>query len=130
MDEVDSLWQRLSLNDKEDNVFDLSSDAQPDKPTLAAKFYTRRVINVEAIARTFKPLWQTRKSFSIQDVGDNMALIEFEEAADLERVLLGEPWSYNKYLIAFHRLSNEIAVEDLPFHQVRSEERRVGKECQ
>ena len=65
MDEVDSLWQRLSLNDKEDNVFDLSSDAQPDKPTLAAKFYTRRVINVEAIARTFKPIWQTRKSFSI-----------------------------------------------------------------
>ena len=118
MDEVDSLWKRLSLNDKEDNLFDLSSDAQPDKPTLAAKFYTRRVINVEAIARTFKPLWQTRKSFSIQDVGDNMALIEFEEAADLERVLLGEPWSYNKYLIAFHRLSNEIAVEDLPFHQV------------
>ena len=118
MDEVDSLWQRLSLNDKEDNVFDLSSDAQPDKPTLAAKFYTRRVINVEAIARTFKPIWQTRKSFSIQDVGDNMVLIEFEEAADLERVLLGEPWSYDKYLIAFHRLSHEIAVEDLPFNLV------------
>ena len=118
MDEVDSLWQRLSLNDKEDNVFDLSSDAQPDKPTLAAKFYTRRVINVEAIARTFKPIWQTRKSFSIQDVGDNMVLIEFEEAADLECVLLGEPWSYDKYLIAFHRLSHEIAVEDLPFNLV------------
>jgi hypothetical protein len=73
------------------------------------------VINVEAIARTFKPLWQTRKSFSIQDVGDNMVLIEFEEAADLERVLLGEPWSYDKYLIAFHRLSNEIAVEEFAF---------------
>jgi hypothetical protein len=118
MEDLDGLWKRLSLNDKEDNLFDLSSDSQPDKPTLAAKFYTRRVINVEAIARTFKPLWQTRKSFSIQDVGDNMVLIEFEEAADLERVLLGEPWSYDKYLIAFHRLSNEVAVENLPFHLV------------
>jgi hypothetical protein len=118
MDDLDGLWKRLSLNDKEDNIFDLSSDVQPDKPTLAAKFYTRRVINVEAIARTFKPLWQTRKSFSIQDVGDNMVLIEFEDAADMERVLLGEPWSYDKYLIAFHRLSNDIAVENLPFHQV------------
>jgi hypothetical protein len=118
MDDLDGLWKRLSLNDKEDNLFDLSSDTQPDKPTLAAKFYTRRVINVEAIARTFKPLWQTRKSFSIQDVGDNMVLIEFEEAADMERVLLGEPWSYDKYLIAFHRLSNEVAVENLPFHLV------------
>jgi hypothetical protein len=56
MEDLDGLWKRLSLNDKEDNIFDLSSDVQPDKPTLAAKFYTRRVINVEAIARTFKPL--------------------------------------------------------------------------
>ena len=47
-----------------------------------------------------------------------MALIEFEDAADMERVLLGEPWSYDKYLIAFHRLNKEVAVENLPFHQV------------
>jgi hypothetical protein len=118
MDDLDGLWKRLSLNEKEDNLFDLSSDTQPDKPTLAAKFYTRRVINVEAIARTFKPLWQTKNGFSIQDVGDNTALIEFEDAADLERVLLGEPWSYDKYLIAFHRLNKAVAVENLPFHQV------------
>ena len=56
MDDLDGLWKRLSLNEKEDNIFYLSSDTQPDKPTLAAKFYTWRVINVEAIARTFKPL--------------------------------------------------------------------------
>ena len=118
MDDLDGLWKKLSLNDKEDNVFDLSSDAQPDKPTLVAKFYTRRVINVEAVARTFKPLWQTRKCFSIEDVGDYMALIEFEDAADMEHVLLGEPWLYDKYLIAFHRLSNGVTVENLPFHQV------------
>ena len=118
MDDLDGLWKRLSLNDREDNLFDLSSDVQPDKPTLVAKFYTRQVINVEAIARTFKPLWQTRKSFSMQDVGDNLVLIEFEDTADMERVLLGEPWSYDKYLIAFHRLSQDIAVENLPFHKV------------
>uniref|UniRef100_A0A2N9J5F1 RNase H type-1 domain-containing protein n=1 Tax=Fagus sylvatica TaxID=28930 RepID=A0A2N9J5F1_FAGSY len=45
-------------------------------------------------------------------------MIEFEDAADMERVLLGEPRSYDKYLIAFHRLSNEVAIENLPFHQV------------
>ena len=118
MEDIDGLWKRFSLNDREDNLFDLSSEVEPVKPTFAAKFYTRRIINVEAIARTFKPLWQTRRSFSIQDVGDNLALIEFEDAADMERVLLGELWSYDKYLIAFHRLSNDIAVENLPFNRV------------
>ena len=71
MEDIDGLWKRFSLNDREDNIFDLSSEVEPVKPTLAAKFYTRRIINVEAIARTFKPLWQTRRSFSIQDVGEN-----------------------------------------------------------
>uniref|UniRef100_A0A2N9J7Z2 Reverse transcriptase domain-containing protein n=1 Tax=Fagus sylvatica TaxID=28930 RepID=A0A2N9J7Z2_FAGSY len=93
-------------------------DCEGDKPTLAAKFFTRRNINVEAVARTFKPLWQTKNSFYLQDVGDNIVLIEFEERSDLERVLLGEPWSYDKYLIAFQRVREGTAVEELPFNKV------------
>ena len=118
MEDIDGLWKRFSLKDQEDDKFDLSSMAQQDKPTLAAKFFTRRTINVEAVARTFKPLWQTKKSFSLQDVGDNMVLIEYEDKSDLERVLLGEPWSYDKYLIAFQRVGDGIAVEDLQFNRV------------
>lgn len=118
MEYLDGLWKWFSLNDKEDNKFDLSSVLHQDKPTLATKFYTKRIINVEAVARTFKPLWQTSKTFSMQDVGDNVVLIEFEEVADLERVLLGELWSYDKYLVAFHRVMDNVAVEELPFNQV------------
>jgi hypothetical protein len=118
MDEIDGLWKRFSLKDQEDEKFDLSSMAQQDKPTLAAKFFTRRTINVEAVARTFKPLWQTKNNFSLQDVGDNMVLVEFEDRSDLERVLIGEPWSYDKYLIAFQRVGDGIAVEDLLFNRV------------
>ena len=118
MEYLDGLWKRFSLNDKEDNKFDLSSVLHQDKPTLVAKFYTRRIINIEAVARTFKPLWQTSKTFSMQDVGDNVVLIEFEEVADLERVLLGESWSYDKYLVAFHCVMDDVAVEELPFNQV------------
>ncbi len=118
MEDIDGLWKRFSLQDQEDDKFDLSSMTQQNKPTLAAKFFTRRTINVEAVARTFKPLWQTKRSFSLQDVGDNMALIEFDDRSDLERVLLGEPWSYDKYLIAFQRVGDGEAVEDLQFKTV------------
>ena len=30
---------------------------------VVAKFFTRRVLNMEAIARTFKSVWQTKKGF-------------------------------------------------------------------
>uniref|UniRef100_A0A2N9GYK3 Reverse transcriptase domain-containing protein n=1 Tax=Fagus sylvatica TaxID=28930 RepID=A0A2N9GYK3_FAGSY len=118
MEEIDGLWKRFSLKDQEDDKFDLSSMAQQDKPTLAAKFFTRRTINIEAVARTFKPLWQTKNNFSLQDVGDNMVLVEFEDRSDLERVLIGEPWSYDKYLIAFQRVGDGREVEDLLFNRV------------
>ena len=118
MEDIDGLWKRLSLKDQEDDKFDLSSMTQQAKPTLAAKFFTRRTINIEIVARTFKPLWQTKNSFSLQDVGDNIVLIEFEERSDLERVLLWEPWSYDKYLIAFQQMGDGIAVEELPFNKV------------
>uniref|UniRef100_A0A2N9EK22 CCHC-type domain-containing protein n=1 Tax=Fagus sylvatica TaxID=28930 RepID=A0A2N9EK22_FAGSY len=118
MEEIDGLWKRFSLKDQEDDKFDLSSMAQQDKPTLAAKFFTRRTINIEAVARTFKPLWQTKHNFSLQDVGDNMVLVEFEDRSDLERVLIGEPWSYDKYLNAFQRVGDGREVEDLLFHRV------------
>uniref|UniRef100_A0A2N9I5D1 Reverse transcriptase domain-containing protein n=1 Tax=Fagus sylvatica TaxID=28930 RepID=A0A2N9I5D1_FAGSY len=118
MEDIEGLWKSFSLNDQEDDKFDLSSMAHQVKPTLAAKFFTRRTINVEAVARTFKPLWQTKQSFSLQDVGENIVLIEFDDGSDLERVFLGEPWSYDKYLIAFHRVGAGIAIEELPFNRV------------
>ena len=83
--------------------------------TLAAKFFTRRIINVEAITRTFKPLWRAEKSISARDIGDNIVLFEFEEKADLERVLLLEPWSYDKYLVAFRHLEEDTEIESLAF---------------
>jgi hypothetical protein len=84
---------------------------------LVAKFFTRRAINVEVVTRTFKPLWRTERGFSARDLGDNLMLLEFEEAADLERVLLYEPWSFDKYLVAFHRLKDEIDPRTLVFNQ-------------
>ena len=38
---------------------------------LAVKFITRRVVNVEAVARTFKPLWKADKGISMKDMGEN-----------------------------------------------------------
>ena len=45
-------------------------------------------------------------------------MTEFEDQADLEQVLLGEPWSYDKYFIAFHQFMDEVAMEDLSFNFV------------
>ena len=70
---------------------------------MAGKFFTKRVLNVDVVARTFKPLWRPRGELKIRDMGGNILLFEFEDCLDLERVLELEPWSYDKHLVVFQR---------------------------
>lgn len=70
---------------------------------------------MEAITRTFKPLWRADKGFLACNMGDNVILFEFKEKTDLEWVLLLEPWSYDKHLVAFRRLEEDMELESLTF---------------
>ena len=53
-------WKKLSLLEAEGKKHDLSKEKRTAEYVLAAKFFTRRSINVEAVARTFRPLWRTK----------------------------------------------------------------------
>lgn len=115
MEELDNLWRKFSLTGSEEDRFQLPIMGDERKPTLAAKFFTRRVINVEAVTRTFKPLWRAERGFSARDLGENLMMFEFEEQADLERILLHEPWSYDKSLVAFRKIVEEEEPKTIAF---------------
>ena len=66
---------------------------------MAAKFLTRRALNVEAIGRTFKPLWRAKKEFKVREVGNHILLFVFETESDAERVLANEPWTFDKHVV-------------------------------
>ena len=68
-----------------------------------AKFFTQRVLNMEAIARTFKQLWQIKKGYEVKDMGNQVVFFVFSDSLDVDRVLLGKPWSYNKHLVSLWR---------------------------
>ena len=68
---------------------------------LAARFFTKRVVNAEAVARTFKPLRKPTGEFKIRDIVEYILLFEFDDVLDLERVLEFEPWSYDKKFGSF-----------------------------
>ena len=51
---------------------DLSKEKKRLEFVLAAKFLTRRSINIEVVARTFRPIWRTRRNFEVSAAGDNV----------------------------------------------------------
>ena len=78
---------------------------------------TRRPVNLDAVARTFRPLWRTDNDFQLQDMGDNIVIIRFSDPADLERVIASGPWTYDKSLILFQRTEEGVPVTSMSFDQ-------------
>ena len=70
---------------------------------------------MEAMARTFKPLWRMRYGFQICDAGNNHLVFAFEAMADAKKVLLGEPWSFDRHLVVFQKMDGSTPVQELDF---------------
>lgn len=51
-------WKSLSLTEVEESKVDLMRDKKKTGTVLAAKFFTRRNVNIKVVARTFHPRWE------------------------------------------------------------------------
>nr|POE66523.1 hypothetical protein CFP56_18781 [Quercus suber] len=100
MASLDSLWSRFMLDDKEEQGVQAPQPVEEIAHRLAGCFFTKRTLNVDLVARTFKPLWTPVRELKIRDIGDNILLFEFEDNLDLECVLEFEPWTFDKHIMA------------------------------
>ena len=112
---LDDMWSRFNLSEEEVHEADVPSNREASVHRLAGKFLTKRIINVEAVAQTFKPLWKPMGKLKIRDVGGNKLVFEFDDALDLERVLEFEPWSYDKSLVIFQKTKSMESAPSLDF---------------
>ena len=110
MDDLAQSWNRLSFLDREGPGYCLLDGDNIETFSIAAKFLTKRAINMEIIAKTFTLLWRARDGFKMQSFGDHKILFTFEKKKDVERILDGEPWSFDKHLVVMNRYENESSL--------------------
>ena len=106
---------QLSLSAKEGEKVILTKSHVSTNHVLAAKFFTKRSLNMEAIVRTFRPLWRTKESFEVTNMGNNVMLFTFRLEVDAEKVFLGEPWSYDRHLVILQRFDKSKPISELEF---------------
>ena len=70
MDDLTKNWTRLTLFDREGPGYCLNEECDSEEFIIAAKFLTERVLNTEAIAKTFSPLWQSQNGFLVRNMGN------------------------------------------------------------
>ncbi|KAK9992432.1 hypothetical protein SO802_027417 [Lithocarpus litseifolius] len=71
---------------------------------------------MEVIAKTFTPLWRAGNGFKIQHFGDHKILFTFDNREDVDRILEGEPWSFDKHLVGGYSFQNQtdgIIIEEI-----------------
>ncbi|XP_023892297.1 uncharacterized protein LOC112004301 [Quercus suber] len=117
MEDLAQSWKRLSLSEKEGPGCCLTNEESIKQFSIAARFTTKRAINVDSIARTFTPLWRATKGFKIQKIGDHEILFSFDTKEEVDRILSSAPWSFDKHLVAMQRYDHDSPLEDLKFER-------------
>lgn len=102
----------LSLEDGEegDPVPCMGASAfeeEDHKFCLVDKALTDCVIHFPSLKRTLADLWHPLGGVTITDLGDKMYLFRFFYEVDIQRVIDGIPWSFNRHLIIFHQLGHK-----------------------
>lgn len=72
MEGLENMWSWFSLIEEEEFGAEVSMDAEKEIHRMDGQFFTKRVLNVEAVGRTFKPLWKLKDELKIYDLGDSI----------------------------------------------------------
>ena len=107
------MWRKFSLSESEGLNFVVQEIVAAEEFYIATRFFTGRVLNMEAIARTFKLLWRTQKWFEMRDMGNHRVVFVFTDASNAEKILIGEPWTFDKHLVTMKRIEKHIDVRAL-----------------
>ena len=79
------------MNDREWGKISLNKEQSPIEFFIAAKFLTKQALNIEAIIRTFSPLWRAVNGFKVQNKGDHFLLFVFDNKKEVEKIFSSEP---------------------------------------
>lgn len=83
MEDLTKTWSKLNLSECEGSSVRLTETQAETEWGLVAKFFTIRALNLDAIAKTFSPLWRALKGFKLRMEDDHIVLFTFEDKIEM-----------------------------------------------
>uniref|UniRef100_A0A803Q4W9 CCHC-type domain-containing protein n=1 Tax=Cannabis sativa TaxID=3483 RepID=A0A803Q4W9_CANSA len=71
---------------------------------LVGKLLSGRVSDFDAFQNMMAFLWQPGKGMYVKELNSNLFLFQFYHEIDIDRVITGSPWTFNKKQLILHRL--------------------------
>ncbi|KAM6558692.1 hypothetical protein CsatA_027931 [Cannabis sativa] len=86
-----------------DNVSDDLSEID-DRWLLVGRFLTNRPIDFQAMQNKIATLWQPGRGLYVKELEPNLFLFQFYHEVDIERVIEGSPWTFDRAPLVFERV--------------------------
>uniref|UniRef100_A0A803P9C0 CCHC-type domain-containing protein n=1 Tax=Cannabis sativa TaxID=3483 RepID=A0A803P9C0_CANSA len=107
--EVEEQYANISLDGEDDGELSIDFLVLEDQVLnvelcIVGWFLTSRAIDFEAMRHVMASLWQPGKGVYAKEIDTNCYLFQFFHEIDLETVVEGTPWTFNRVQFVFHDL--------------------------
>ncbi|KAF4347783.1 hypothetical protein G4B88_015460 [Cannabis sativa] len=116
-------YAHLDIEGEEEGVLisdDQAEDVQAfdDQWCLVGKLLTNRTFDFDAMRHMLASLWQPGKGVYIKELDNNRYLFQFYHEIDVQTVIDGSPWTFNRMPLVFHRLKRGEDPRVVPLHEI------------
>ena len=98
----------ISLEDEEVGGLSLAAEIDEEdfdvRWCLVGRFLNAGVIDTQEMQHMMAFLWKRGKGLYVKELGKNLFLFQFYHEIDIQRVIAGSPWTYERKHLIFHRL--------------------------
>lgn len=120
IDELGKQWNDLQIKDEEEGVLFDESEGICDEGDacwcLVGKLLSERPADFEAVRNVMAALWRPGKGMFVKELDMNRYLFQFFHEVDIQRVMEGAPWTFNKIPLIIERLHVGVNPRTLPLN--------------
>ncbi|XP_038710923.1 uncharacterized protein LOC120005387 [Tripterygium wilfordii] len=119
-EELEKRWSRLSLTTDESREVVVPNSQIGDQHSrvrfsLLGRLLSSRSFNQEALFNTMRTIWKPVKGLEISIVGENLFLFRFFAKGDLNKVIEGSSWTFDKNPLLLTKYDGNLRMCDVAF---------------
>uniref|UniRef100_A0A803P1Q3 DUF4283 domain-containing protein n=1 Tax=Cannabis sativa TaxID=3483 RepID=A0A803P1Q3_CANSA len=105
---MDEQYAAFTIEDKDEEglFFEAGTDELSeidDRWLLVGRFLTNRSIDFQPMQNKMATLWQPGRGLYVKELDPNLYLFQFYHEVDIERVVEGSPWTFDRAPLIFER---------------------------
>ncbi|XVF16940.1 hypothetical protein REPUB_Repub10bG0074200 [Reevesia pubescens] len=117
-DGLEELWSKLSLTFIEKNEVSIQANCvektlDTGKHCLIDRVLTKKPIYVEVMKSMLIKAWKLDQELYVREIGDRMYVFKFKDLLEKEKVVLRQPWSFNKALLVLREFDESEKLDSI-----------------